>query len=222
MSGGRGGRGQPQTYDPALLLLTSLVSLLIIAPAAHAAAPSCTRDGGRLPASGGSVRIVSVKEKPQHSETRRDRVYGCWTSTGRRFTLFQSRDFGLDSIERDHYEILDGRYIGAIREFEGGVSESRIAATWDAQKHVAVRNTKPCDEVTSGDFYGVEDAVFFHGGGIAYTSWQQSRIVDGKGDRQLEPTGTRVSQLAVSKNAHGFGERLYYTVNDTTLKTVVL
>ena len=177
---------------------------------------------GKLLAAGGSVRIVSVKEKPQHSETRRDRVYGCWTSTGRRFTLFQSRDFGLDSIEHDHYEIIDGRYIGAIREFEGGVSESRVANTWDASKHVAVRDTEPCNEVTSGDFYGVEDAVFFHGGGIAYTCWQQSRIVDGKGDRVLEPNGTRVSQLAVSSNAHGFGERLYYTVNDTTLKTLPL
>ena len=202
-------------------VLTSLTLLAVAAPA-NAAAPSCTRDGAKLLAAGGSVRVVSVKEKAQNSETRRDRIYGCWTSSGRRFTLFQSRDFGLDSIERDHYEILDGRYIGAIREFEGGVSESRTAATWDAQKHVAVRNTKPCDEVSSGDFYGVEDAVFFHGGGIAYTCWKQSRIVDGKGDRVLEPNGTRVSQLAVSSNAHGFGERLYYTVNDTTLKTLPL
>jgi hypothetical protein len=30
-----------------------------------------------------------------------------------------------------------------------------------------------------------------------------------------------VTQLAVSANAHNFGERLYYTA-DTTLKTIVL
>ena len=208
---------------PIAALTLALIALAVPSLAEGAASPkSCQREGATLLAASGKVRVVSVKEKPQHSETRRDRIYGCWTSTGRRFTLFQSRDFGLDSIERDHYEIVDGRYIGAIREFEGGVSESRVAATWDAQKHVAVRNTKPCDEVSSGDFYGVEDAVFFHGGGIAYTCWKQSRIVDGKGDRELEPTGTRVSQLAVSKNAHGFGERLYYSVDETTLKTVVL
>ena len=102
------------------------------------------------------------------------------------------------------------------------MSESRVANTWDAQKHVAVRDTKPCDEVSCGDFYGVEDAAFFHGGGIAYTCWRQSHIVDVKGDRVLEPDGTRVSELAVSRNAHGFGEHLYYTVDDTTVKSLAL
>jgi len=207
---------------PLIAALTSLALLAVATPVANAAAPSCPRDGGKLLASNGSVRVVSVKEKPQNSETRRDRVYGCWTATGRRFTLFQSRDFGLDSIERDSYEIVDGRYIAAIRHFEGGVSESRSAATWDAQKRKPVFNTKPCDEVSSGDFYGVEDVAFFHGGGIAYTCWQRSHIVDGKGDRLLEADGTRVSGLAVSRNRWGYSETLYYTVNDTTLKTVAL
>ena len=31
-----------------------------------------------------------------------------------------------------------------------------------------------------------------------------------------------MTQLAVSSNAHNYGERLYYTVNDTTLKTLAL
>ncbi len=193
-----------------------------LAPTAQAAPKSCQREGATLLAASGKVRVVSVKEKPQNSETRRDRIYGCWTTTGRRFTLFQSRDFGLDSIERDHFEIIDGRYIGAIREFEGGVSESRIAATYDAEKHKAVFNTKPCDQVSSGDFYGVIDAVFFKNGGIAYTCWKKSRIVDGKGDRTLEADGADVTNLAVSSNSHWFGERLYYTVNETTAKSLVL
>ena len=208
---------------PIAALTLALIALAVPSLAEGAASPkSCQREGATLLAASGKVRVVSVKEKPQNSETRRDRIYGCWTSTGRRFTLFQSRDFGLDSIERDHFEIIDGRYIGAIRTFEGGVSESRVANTWDAQKHVAVRDTEPCNEVSSGDFSGVEDAVFFHSGGIAYTCWQQSRIVDGKGDRVLEPNGTRVTQLAVSKNSTAYGERLYYTVNETTLKTLPL
>lgn len=205
---------------PIALLTFALLALL--APAAQAAPKGCTRDGGTLLAASGTVRVVSVKEKPQNAETRRERIYGCRTTTGRRFTLFQARDFGLDSIERDHYEIVDGRYIGAIRELEGGVSESRIAATWDAHKYRAVHNTKPCDEVSSGDFSGVIDAVFFPNGGIAYTCWQKSRIVDGKGDRALEADGVNVTNLAVASNSHWFGPVLYYTVNETTPKVLAL
>jgi hypothetical protein len=207
---------------PSLLLTSLLAAFAVAAPAAQAAPKSCQREGAKLLASSGNVRVVSVKEKPQNAESRRDRVYGCWTTTGRRFTLFQARDFGLDSIERDHFEIVDGRYIGAIRHFEGGASESRVAATWDAQKHRAVFNTKPCDSVSSGDFGGVIDAVFFRNGGIAYTCWQKSRIVDGKGDRPLEADGTTVTDLAVASNSHWFGPRLYYTVNETTPKSLPL
>jgi len=199
---------------PSLLLTFALAAFAVAAPAAHAAAPSCQREGATLLAASGKVRVVSVKEKPQNSESRRDRVYGCWTSTGRRFTLFQSRDFGLDSIERDHFEIVGGRFIGAIRSFEGGASESRTAATFDAQKHKAVHDTDPCDEVSAGDFTGVEDAVFFRNGGIAYTCLQQSRIVDGKGDRELEANGVVVTSLAVSANSNSFSERLFYLAND--------
>src|SRR5687768_13389282 len=108
---------------PIAVLTPALAAVL--APTAPAATQSCQREGATLRAASGKVRVVAVKEKPQNSETRRDRIYGCWTSTGRRFTLFQARDFGLDSIERDRFEIVDGRYIGAIRHFEGGASESR-------------------------------------------------------------------------------------------------
>ena len=206
-----------------IAVLTSLLALLVVAASpAHAAAKSCTREGAKLLAASGNARVVAVKEKPQNSETRRDRVYGCWTTTGRRFTMFQSRDFGLDSIERDRFEIVDGRYIGVIRHFEGGASESRTAGTWDARGRKAVFNTKPCDNVNAGDFTGVVDAVFFRNGGIAYTCQGQSHIVDGKGDRALEPNGTNVTNLAVASNSHWFGPVLYYTVNDTTPKSLKL
>jgi len=200
----------------------SLIALFAVAPAAAQAAPkSCQREGAKLLAASGSVRVVSVREKAQNAETRRDRIYGCWTSTGRRFTLFLQRDFGLDLIERADIDIVDRRYIGVIRDFEGGASESRTAATWDAQKHAALRNSKPCDEVSSGDFGGVEDAVFFKGGGLAYSCAGGLRISDNKGDRELEPAGAKVSRLAVSASNRNFGPRLYWAA-DATLKSLDL
>ena len=204
-----------------LSAIAALIALLVIASPAQAAPKSCQREGATLLAASGKTRVVSVKEKAQNSETRRVRLYGCSTSTGRRFTLFLQRDFGLDLIERAHIEIVGGRYIGVIREFEGGVSESRTAATWDAQKHTALRTSKPCDEVSTGDFSGVDDAVFYRGGGLAYSCNGSLRLSDNKGDRELEPVGAKVTQLAVAANARGFGARLYYTA-DTTLKTIVL
>jgi hypothetical protein len=44
---------------------------------ARAAAPSCQRDGAKLLAASGTLRVVSIAEKPGHTETRRDHVYGC-------------------------------------------------------------------------------------------------------------------------------------------------
>lgn len=204
-----------------LALLTSLIALLAVAAPAEAA-KSCTRDGAKLLEADGRVRVVSVKERRERGETRRERIYGCWTETGRRFTLFVQRDRGDDLIERAQFEIVDGRYIGAIRQFEGGVSESLTAATWDAQKRRLVHDSAPCDEVSAGDTYGVLDAVFFHGGGMAYTCWGHIHLADARGDRELEPAGTRASHLGISRNAHGFSERLYYTVDDTTLKSMNL
>lgn len=204
-----------------LALLASTVAVLTLASPAEAA-KSCTRGGAKLLEADARVRVVSVKERRRRGETRRERIYGCWTPTGRRFTLFVQRDRGLDLIERAQFEIVDGRYIGAIRQFEGGVSESLTAATWDAQKRRLVHDSAPCNEVSAGDTYGVLDAVFFHGGGMAYTCWGHLRLADAHGDRDLEPAGTRASHLGISRNAHGLSERLYYTVDDTVLKSVDL
>src|SRR3954452_503935 len=204
-----------------LSAIAALTAVLAVAAPAQAAPPSCQRDGARLLAASGNARVVSIKERPQGSETRHDHIYGCWTTTGRRFTLFVERNFGLDLIERARIEIVGGRYIGVIREFEGGVSDSQTAGTWDAQRHVAVRNSKPCDEVSTGDFSGIDDAVFYRNGGMAYSCNGNLRLTDGEGDHELEPQDAKVSQLAVSANSHSFGERLYYLA-DTTLKSVVL
>jgi hypothetical protein len=204
-----------------LSALGSLIAILAVAAPAQAAAPSCQREGATLLAASGNARVVSVKEKAQHSETRRVRLYGCWTTTGRRFTLFLQRDFGLDLIERAHIEIVDGRYIGIIRDFEGGASESQTAGTWDASKHVALRNSKPCDSVDIGDFSGVEDAVFYKNGGMAYSCNGNLRLTDGKGDREVESQGAKVNSLAVSANSFNAGPVLLYRA-DTTLKLIVL
>jgi hypothetical protein len=193
-----------------LPLLAAALVLALAAPA-HAASKSCLRDGGKLLAASGSVRVVSVKEKPSGNVTRRDRIYGCWVTTGRRFTMFESRDFGLDEIERDSFTIVDQRYAGALMDFEGGASEARSAATFDVKARKALHDTGPCDEVDSGDFSGVDDVAFLPKGGLAY-SCNRLRIADSHGDRQLEPPGTDVRDLAVGDNSFGFNARLYWTV----------
>src|SRR4051812_21919139 len=180
----------------AIAVITTLGALALAAPAAQAAAPSCQRGGAKLLAASGDTRVVSVKEKPRNSETRRDRIMGCRTPTGRRFTLFLQRDFGEDLIERAKIQIVDERYIGVIRHFEGGVSESRTAAVWDARRRTLLNDSGPCNEVSTGDFSGVEDAVFFGGGGLAYAC-DRLRIADARGDREIEPPGTDVHHLAV-------------------------
>jgi hypothetical protein len=203
----------------AIPLLICLAALLVAAPA-HAATKSCTRDGGKLLAASGSVRVVSVKERPRNSETRRDRVYGCRTTDGRRFTMLESRDFGLDLIQRDAFAIVSGRYVGVISDFEGGVSESRSAAVYDTATRRRIHDSSACDANDGPDFSGIEDAVFFKGGGMAYAC-NRLRIADGKGDRELEPAGTVVTHLAVASNTRGFGPRLYWTAG-ATLKSLDL
>jgi hypothetical protein len=202
----------------ALPLLTALAVLALAAPA-HAATRSCLRDGAKLLAASGSVRVVSVKQKPSGNVTRRDRIYGCWVTTGRRFTMFESRDFGLDEIERDAFTIVDNRYAGALRDFEGGVSEARSAATYDVKSRRPLHDSAACDNVDFGDFSGVEDVAFLPGGGLAYACGRL-RIADAKGDRELEPPGTVVRHLAVGDNSFGFRARLYWTVVSGTTETL--
>jgi hypothetical protein len=181
------------------------------AAAPASAAPSCSRGGAKLLAASAKVRVVSLANKPKNQETRRDRVLGCRIATGRRFEMFFARDFGLDLIERDHFEIVQDRYIGVIRDFEGGASESRSAATYDTFTRKKLRTSAGCDNVDAGDFGGVEDAAFLPRGGLAY-SCGRLRISDAQGDRELEPPGTEVRNLAVSFNTFGFNSRLYWVV----------
>ena len=183
--------------------------VLAACAAPASAAPSCSRGGGTILASSERVRVISIPNRPRNAETRRDHIFGCRVPTGRRFELFFSRSFGDDLIEHDDFTIVEDRYIGALRRFEGGVSESRTAATYDTFTRTKLRNSGPCDSVDTGDFSGVEDAAFLPRGGLAYACGRL-RISDRLGDRELEPAGTDVRQLAVSMNTRGFNSRLYW------------
>jgi hypothetical protein len=193
------------------LTTTTTLAVLALSTSAAEAAPNCSRGGGKVVAASAKVRVIAIPNKPKNQESRRDHILGCRVATGKRFELFFARDFGLDLIERDDYEIVDERYIGVIRDFEGGVSESRTAATYDTFTRKKLRNSGPCDSVDTGDFSGVEDAAFLPRGGLAYACGRL-RISDSKGDRELEPPGTDVRNLAVSFNTRGFNSRLYWVV----------
>jgi hypothetical protein len=206
-----------------LTAATALAALALSAAAAQAA-PNCSRGGGKVVAASAKVRVIAIANEPKNQESRRDHILGCRVATGRRFELFFARDFGLDLIERDDYQIVEERYIGVLRDFEGGVSESRTAATYDTFTRKKLRNSGPCDSVDTGDFSGVEDAVFLPRGGLAYACGRL-RISDSKGDRELEPPGTDVRHLAVSFNTRDFNSRLYWVVvagNVTTAKSLDL
>jgi hypothetical protein len=206
------------------LTAAAALAALALSAAAAEAAPNCSRGGGKVVAASAKVRVIAIPNKPKNQESRRDHILGCRVTTGKRFELFFARDFGLDLIERDDYEIVEERYIGVIRDFEGGVSESRTAATYDTFTRKKLRNSGPCDSVDTGDFSGVEDAAFLPRGGLAYACGRL-RISDSKGDRELEPPGTDVRNLAVSFNTRGFNSRLYWVVvagNVTTTKSLDL
>jgi hypothetical protein len=75
----------------------TLVALALAAATAQAA-PSCSRGGGTVLAASAHVRVISIANRPRNQETRRDHIFGCRMTTGRRFEMFFSRSFGLDLI----------------------------------------------------------------------------------------------------------------------------
>ena len=124
-------------------LLLLLPALLFFAAPAQAA-PSCTRDGAKLLAASGSVRVVSFKETRGKTETRHDRVLGCRTSNGRRFTMFESVDHGEDSIQHDAFTIYGNRYVGA----DTAVARSAMmSVTERSEKSILSRAAVPCASI---------------------------------------------------------------------------
>ena len=85
---------------------------------------------------------------------------------------------------------------------------------WDGQHDLAAGSQRGHHDGAVGDGRrgsGVEDAAFLPRGGLAYACGRL-RIADSKGDRELEPPGTDVRNLAVSFNTRGFNSRLYWVV----------
>jgi hypothetical protein len=200
---------------PLLLLVLAVAVLATTTPAHAAARKSCTSGGARVLASDGVLSVVSITPKERHGEQPQDIVYGC--ANGSRFKLFTTF---LDE-ESDTWSLIGGRYIGVFRHIEAGVSGQSFGSTWDARKHRALYGTTSCDNVqvdpsSDENPSGPDAVVFLRGGGMAY-SCNDAFTVDAKGDRPLEPAGTAVTAMAVTRD----GGRLYYLVGDVAKSVTV-
>jgi hypothetical protein len=204
-------------------LAATLLALAIAAPAAQAATPkSCTRDGAKLEAAAGKVRVVSRKLKLRMNETRRQALLACWTSTGKRKQMLVEQDVGEDLITRVDIHIVDARYVGLDVEFEGGASESTTAAVWDAKTRKRLHTSKRCDQLDQIDFSGPEDVEFLPHGGLAFSCgplWLFKRAKTAA-PTQLETANVR--QIGSSTHAFGQSNLLYWTLDDGTIKSLDL
>jgi hypothetical protein len=185
-------------------------------PAPAAKKPSCTRGGAKLVAADGPVRVVRDKVRKQSSsETRREHVYACWAPTGRRITIAREIDNGLDNVARTRVEIVDERFVGVRAHNEGGVSEAIAARVYDVRTRKLVNDSSACDGVDQGDFSGAHDVAFLPKGGLAIACRQLILYRSaGAEAEQLEPLGTDVRQLAVTRHSHFFTGRLFWTVGN--------
>jgi hypothetical protein len=104
-------------------------------------------------------------------------------------------------------------------EIEGGVGESFEAASYDVKGRKKLHDAKACDSFDDGVIAGVRDVVFYKAGAMAYACGQL-RIADGHGDRQIEPAGTDVSELAVAGGGIDGSPRLYWTVTVANVQTL--
>ncbi len=175
--------------------------------------PDCLKSGGSLVAADGNVVVLRVSLRPQAGAKRQDRLFACWVPTGRRFPMLDEVQLLDDTFTGSgSIEIVGGRYVGLRLVSVTALSTARGAEVWDARTARKVHTSTPCDAAgSSSPASGVDEAVFLPGGGMAY-SCGQLRLADGHGDRQLEPPGTDVSDLAVATAAAGNLPRLYWSV----------
>src|SRR3954452_14268331 len=178
-----------------IAILAALTGLLFTS-SAHAAKPSCTRGGANVLLKQGDISVVSLTPKQKGGDVPQDKVYGCWGPSGKRFLMFKT----YLSDEGDDWSIVGGRYIGVYRSIEAGVAGSADARSWDARKGVERFGFGTCPADPSEDEVSdvPHSAVFYAGGGIAYTCGDGSaHLVDAKGERALE---AGASALAVTSN----------------------
>ena len=211
-----------------LMAAVALLAALAALPAEAAKKKPCVRgNDARLEAVGGDVRVVRTTGRLQSRyETRRENLYACWARTGKRVKIAVEVDNGLDNIARTRVEIVQGRYVGVREHNEGGVSEGIAARVYDARRSKVLHTSKECDQVDQGDFGGVSDVAFLDGGGMAMVC--RSLLLYRKAAsplETLEPAGTDVRQIGVSRYSHGFGQRLFWIVatgETETAKSVAL
>jgi hypothetical protein len=196
----------------AAAVVTSLIAVVPAALSTHRP-PSCLRDGARLVAAEGNVRVVRVKTRRPARATRSESLLACWAPTGRRGTVVRELDFGDDLRTRSVIEIVDGRYVGAIVDYEGGVTETIRAHVYDARNRRKVHDSRPCD-FERGDFTGTDDVAFLPRGGMAFACSRLVMFKDASSTtlQTLEPAGTDVRNLAVGRFSRGFSPRLYWSV----------
>jgi hypothetical protein len=203
------------------LLVAALLGALILPAAADAKKPpSCTRDGAKLEAASGKVRVVRRHLDPQ-SATRRDALIVCWAPTGKRKRMVLEQDFGDDLRSSTHVEILDERYVGVVETGIGGVSIGVTAYVYDARKlkrvHSSIKACRPDED----DFEGPDDVAFLSGGGMAFTCgplWFFKNAAQ-RSATQLEPASADATRLGTAMNSDSFIDRLYWTLSDGTVKT---
>ena len=211
----------PRRFLPAALF----AALLLPAVAADAKAPSCTRGGFSLEQASGKVRIVTKDlETNGVNETRREAVSACWTSTGKRFRIATERDFGDDLRTSTRVEIVDERYVGIVETGEGGVSIGVTASIFDARKAKRLHSSSPRCDADDDDFRGPDDVVFLPKGGMAFTCGPLWLFKTGsqKTATQLEPATAGPRSLGLAYGSDSFIDRLYWTLNDGTIRSLDL
>lgn len=208
----------------ALLAIAALATAVTEAAGGIAARqkPDCLRSGGALVAADGNVIVLRVPVHPQAGAKRQDRLFACWVPSGRRFRLLDEVRLADDTFTGSaSIEIVGGRYVGVRLVSVTALSVARGAEIWDARTARKLHATGACDAAGSGgDASGAEEVVFLPGGGMAY-GCGQLRLADARGDRQLEPTGSQVADLALATQDQGNSPRLYWSVRgaDPTVET---
>jgi hypothetical protein len=208
----------PRRLRAPLLLIALMLALVAAVHPSDAAAkrkPSCTRGGATLEAADGATRVVRAKGKLRGGETRHENLYACWAKTGRRVKVAEELDFGADSRTDSSVEIVQGRYVGVMLNQMGGQTERITARIYDARTGRLLHTSKTCDAIQRGDRSGVDDVAFLEGGGMAMAC---DRLLlyrtAGAPLELIEPEGTAVWQLAVTRHSLNSVPRLFWAVSD--------
>ena len=179
---------------------------MALSPAsADARTPKCTR-GAKLVAASATVRIVRVKLQAGAGE-RYEKLLGCRTSNGRRFTLLYESEVPDELYTSTEFTIVGDRYIGATSRFSGAVRDGASAMVWDARKRRLIHTSHSNCRPSSGSL-GIYDAVFLPRGAMAYRCAAEGLfLADANGDQRLESAEANPGDLAASDT------RLYWTVS---------